>query len=36
LAPQAAVLIPKAAKINVSHLFSEFVLREQEATATGH
>jgi hypothetical protein len=34
LAPQATVLIPKAAKINVSHLFSEFVLREQEAA--GH
>jgi hypothetical protein len=33
LAPQAAVVIPKAAKINVSHLFSEFVLREQEAAA---
>ncbi|MDP8999416.1 MAG: hypothetical protein M3O46_04830 [Myxococcota bacterium] len=25
-----AILIPKAAKLNVSHLFSEFVLREQE------
>ncbi len=36
LAPQAAVLIPKAAKINVSHLFSEFVLREQEAAGAGH
>jgi hypothetical protein len=33
-----APLIPHAAKINVSHLFSEFVLREQEAAAraAGH
>jgi hypothetical protein len=28
-----ALLIPKAAKLNVSHLFSEFVLREQEEAA---
>jgi hypothetical protein len=28
-----AILIPKAAKLNVSHLFSEFVLREQEEAA---
>jgi hypothetical protein len=38
LAPSVQVLIPRAAKINVSHLFSEFVLREQEAAkqATGN
>jgi hypothetical protein len=31
LASGVTVLIPKAAKLNVSHLFSEFVLREEEA-----
>ncbi|HEY4012385.1 MAG TPA: hypothetical protein VGM06_03555 [Polyangiaceae bacterium] len=33
LAPNAAPLIPFAANINVSHLFSEFILREQEEAA---